>query len=285
VEPLERFEFSQSNLQDFTDCRRRFLLRYIQHVAWPAVQAEPAREYERYIQRGERFHRLAQQYLIGVPEAALNRMAEADEDENLQRWWENFLTCIPPVLNSCAGFQPRRFVEVTLAAPLGRFRLVAKYDLVLCSADGRLIIFDWKTGIKKPGRTHLQERLQTRVYPFLMVQAGAALNQGRSVQPEQVEMVYWFAEPELQEERFQYDSARFDEDRHRLENLLALITGLSPEEFHMAESEKACPYCVYRSLCRRGGKAGELADLPEAQEVDGTALLDFDLEQIAEISF
>ena len=68
MKSFEQFDFSQSSLQDFTDCRKRFYLRYIQKVAWPALQAEPVIEFERHIQRGERFHRLAQQFLMGIPE-------------------------------------------------------------------------------------------------------------------------------------------------------------------------------------------------------------------------
>lgn len=279
MDPLERFEFSQSSLQDFVECRKRFQLRYIQRLAWPAVQAEPARENERHIQRGERFHRLAQQFLVGVPEPALNRMAEADEDENLQRWWSNFLECIPKTLRGT------RFVEIALAAPVGRFRLVAKYDLVLLTEDGKVLIYDWKTGTKRPARSRLLERLQTRVYSYLMVQAGAALNQGRAIQPHEVEMVYWFAEPDQPEERFQYDPARYAEDDQYLKSLLAQIGGLPQEEYLMAESEKSCPYCIYRSLCRRGVQAGDINASADNENDPGETLFDIDLEQIAEISF
>jgi hypothetical protein len=144
VDPLERFEFSQSSLQDYIDCRRRFQLRYVQRIAWPAAQAEPARENEQHIQRGERFHRLAQQYLLGVPEDRLTRMAEADEDVHILAWWTNFINCIPSTLSG------QRHVEVSLSAPLGRFRLVAKYDLVLIRPDGKVIIYDWKTSMHRP---------------------------------------------------------------------------------------------------------------------------------------
>ena len=57
------FQFSQGSLQDFVDCRRRFQLRYIQGVAWPALQTEPAMENERSMQQGARFHHLVHQHL------------------------------------------------------------------------------------------------------------------------------------------------------------------------------------------------------------------------------
>ncbi len=91
--PLEHFEFSQSSLQDYVDCARRFQLRYLDRVAWPAVQAEPVQENERHIQRGERFHRLAQQFLLGISPEKLARMAAADVDENLQVWWVVGIVC------------------------------------------------------------------------------------------------------------------------------------------------------------------------------------------------
>ena len=36
------FHFSQGSLQDYVDCQRRFQLRYLMKLAWPAVDAEPA---------------------------------------------------------------------------------------------------------------------------------------------------------------------------------------------------------------------------------------------------
>ena len=58
---------SQSSLQDYNDCPRRFELRYIQHLAYPAVESEPALENEKHQQEGEYFHRLVQQHMIGIP--------------------------------------------------------------------------------------------------------------------------------------------------------------------------------------------------------------------------
>jgi hypothetical protein len=286
LDPLSNFEFSQSSLQDYADCRRRFQLRYLQRVAWPAIQAEPAREFERHIQRGDRFHRLAQQYLVGVPEEKLARMAEADEDENLQRWWQNFLDSIPAQISGTP--QALRHVEVSLQAPLalqaptGNFRLVAKYDLVLFRPDGRVLIYDWKTAIHRPARAALLERLQTRVYPYLLAQAGAAINQGKPVAPEQIEMTYWFAEPGQAAETLVYSAERCQADGAYLLALVEEIRSLKAEEFEMSASEKPCGYCVYRSLCNRGIQAGAMGGEEEGAEVEN---LDFDLEQIGEIGF
>jgi hypothetical protein len=281
MNPLDHFEFSQSSLQDYIDCRRRFQLRFIQRVIWPAVQAEPVRENERHIQRGDRFHRLAQQYLLGISAEKLARMAAADEDENLQSWWENFTGTLPEQIDG------EKHVEVTLAAPLGNFQLVAKYDLVLMRPGGAATIFDWKTSTHRPKRTWLRERLQTRVYPYLLVQAGGVFNQGKPLAPEQVEMVYWFTEPGQAPEHFAYSNEQYAADRQYLLDLVGELQSLRQEQFEMCSSEATCRFCVYRSLCSRGVQAGSLADGEDEPDYPGDSpnALDFNLEQIGEISF
>jgi hypothetical protein len=63
----ENFLFSQTSLQDFVDCRRRFYLRYIQQIQWPAVHSEPFLENEKYILEGSLLHEAIHQFLIGIP--------------------------------------------------------------------------------------------------------------------------------------------------------------------------------------------------------------------------
>ena len=103
------FQFSQGSLQDFVDCHRRFLLRYVQELAWPALQTEPALENERFLQQGTTFHRMIHQHLLGVP---AERLAALVHDAELARWWDNYL-----------GWkdwekQPKLHPEISLSAPL-----------------------------------------------------------------------------------------------------------------------------------------------------------------------
>jgi hypothetical protein len=42
----EDFVFSQSNLQAYVDCPRRFWLAHVRRMPWPAVEAGPVQEYE-----------------------------------------------------------------------------------------------------------------------------------------------------------------------------------------------------------------------------------------------
>ena len=61
------FAFTQGSLQDAADCLRRFELRYIKRLRYPAVEAVPALQFEQRTRQGARFHKLVQQHLLGVP--------------------------------------------------------------------------------------------------------------------------------------------------------------------------------------------------------------------------
>src|SRR5512147_2261816 len=78
---------SQSSLQDYMDCAQRFKLRYLDRLSYPAAETEPTLENEKHQQEGEYFHRLLQQYLIGIPAEQIAKFANTVD---LQRWWENF---------------------------------------------------------------------------------------------------------------------------------------------------------------------------------------------------
>src|SRR5258708_40058948 len=133
---------SQSSLQDYVDCARRFQLRYIDRLSYPAIESEPTLENEKHQQEGEYFHRLAQQYLIGIPAEQISKLANTP---NLQRWWENFLTSKD--FQSFTNFGSL-LPEATLSAPLGNFRLLAKYDLTAIE-NSKVTIYDWKTYRKR----------------------------------------------------------------------------------------------------------------------------------------
>lgn len=277
------FQFSQASLQDYVDCPRRFQLRWIQRLAWPAVEAEPALENERHLQQGAAFHRLIHQHLLGL---STERLSSTITDENLSRWWHNY---------SMTGFtlSPARYSEVVLSAPVSGHRLVAKYDLIAADPGRWAVIVDWKTSRKRPRRKWLAEHLQTRVYPYLLVRAGSHLNEGRPLQPKQVEMVYWFANFPDDPERFTYDAAQYDADSDYLASLIEEIKelalspskGLRDDDFALTAQEQRCRYCPYRSLCRRGVRAGPFDEAEDEPEWGEDSEIVLDLKQIVEIEY
>lgn len=267
------FQFSQGSLQDYVDCPRRFQLRYLLRLAWPAVEAEPALENERHLQQGAAFHRLAHQHTLGI---APERLSNATADADLRRWWRNYLERGPE------GLPESRYPEVVLSAPVGGYRLVARYDLVAVDPGKRAVIVDWKTSRKRPRKRWLAERLQSRVYPYLLVRAGAHLNAGQPLEAEQVEMVYWFADFPDEAARFAYDTARYEAD----EAYLTLLVGrIGNPPYPLTTQERHCKYCRYRSLCQRGVRAGALDEIEDELELDEGLGLSLDFEQIAEIEY
>lgn len=212
---------------------------------------------------------MVQQLLIGLPEEKLTLLAST---EDLSRWWKNFLAH-KPMLDGYTIF-----TELTLSAPIESHRIVAKYDLVAVKPGEHAIIFDWKTYHKRPKDKWMADRLQTKVYPALLAQAGKHLNGGTPFQPEQIEMVYWYADFPNEPAMFKYNKTQFKGDWKRLEELVREIT--AKQSFPLTEDEKKCSFCGYRSYCERGDKAGE----GEEVESEITAL-DINLEQIQEIEF
>lgn len=265
---------SQSSLQDYIDCSLRFKLRYLERLSYPAIESEPALENEKHQQEGEYFHRLLQQYLIGIPPAQIARLANS---ANLQRWWTNFLA--DPGLQGIQG-NAGLFPESNLSAPLGKHRLLAKYDLIVVR-DGKATIYDWKTYRKRPRNEWLSARMQTRVYRALLVQAGAHLNNGQPFTPEQIEMIYWFADFPGEPARFEYTSAQYQRDWDLLVKLSDEIDSASSHP--QTDDRQKCVYCTYRSYCERGIHAGDWQEAETESQVD--ELFDVNFEQIGEIAF
>lgn len=247
------FVFSQTSLQDYAECARRFELRFVDRLTYPAVEAEPALENERRMQAGEDFHRLAQQYFLGIPAEKIGRMATSPD---LQRWWQNWLN-FATEQNLTASRQA--WPELLLSAPLtAGFRLLAKFDLLLLRA-GKAIIFDWKTSQKRPPNSRLAARMQTRIYRAVLAQAGAHFNGGAPFAPENIEMVYWFADFPQDPAHFPYSAAQYQRDWDFLNREVESIAATPAGQFALTENEKNCAYCAYRSYCSRGVQAGDFA--------------------------
>jgi CRISPR/Cas system-associated exonuclease Cas4 (RecB family) len=260
------FQFSQASLNDYLDCPRRFQLRYVLEQDWPAVESEPLIERERLADLGRRFHRLIQQHIHGLPVEQLTRSASTDPD--LLRWWHNYLN----EAHRVGGDADRRQAEVSVSAPFGSHRLVAKYDL-LARGDGRATIVDWKTERKRSDRASLLRRLQTRVYRYVLAKSEASLK------PESISMVYWFAEYPSEPEVLAYDSVQFAADDEYLHKLVAEIESQVEDIWPLTADERRCRFCTYRSLCKRGVVAG----VAETDEVEKA--IEIDLEEIDEIAY
>jgi CRISPR/Cas system-associated exonuclease Cas4 (RecB family) len=270
------FQFSQGSLQDYVDCPRRFQLRYVLQQDWPAQEVEPALENEQHMRRGAAFHRLIHQHLLGISAEDLSR---AVQDADLRRWWHSYLEHQPDRLPET------RFPEIVLSTPMGEHRLLARYDLIAVDARRRTVIVDWKTSRKRTKHKVLVERLQTRVYPYLLVRAGAHLNGGQPLAPEQIEMIYWFADYPDDPAHFSYGAAQYEADEEYLTSLVEEIAGLGDGVYRLTEEVQRCKFCPYRSLCQRGVKAGGLDEMEDEVDAGDAFDVDLDFDQIAEIEY
>lgn len=274
------FQFSQGSLQDYVDCPRRFYLRYIRRLAWPAVISEPIAEQEAHGHAGQAFHRLVHQHLLGiVGEELAMEGASLIIGDALSRWWRNYLQSPP------ADLPAARYPEIGLSAALAGHRLVAQYDLIAVEPGKRAVIVDWKTTQRRPAPDWLARRLQTRVYRYLLARAGRHLNGGQEIAPEQITMIYWFAEFPQAPASFPYDSDQYVADDAYLTHLIAEIARGDEADFPLTQAVERCGFCLYRSLCARGVKAAtgdeEAFDAEDAGPLESA----FDFEQIAEIAF
>ncbi len=276
------FQFSQNSLQDYADCARRFQLRYMAGQRWPAAESEPIEEHERFMAQGSEFHRLVQRHvkfgsatLPGIPAEKLT-----PTDYPLAEWWDAYLSYPPPDLPEAV-----RLAEAELSTPLAGFRLLAKFDLLAIAPGERATIVDWKTTRSRPPRDTLARRLQTRVYPFVLVEAGAGLF-GGPLDPEQVTLLYWFASAPAQPEIFRYTVPQHEDNRAYLGGLIEEILGRGEPTWPLTDDEHHCRYCVYRSLCDRGAQAGRLEEAGlAAGEVDVDFDFALDLDDLDEIKF
>jgi hypothetical protein len=228
------------------------------------------------MQQGAAFHQLVHQYILGIPEDRLEAIAEA---EDFSEWWTSFINQIP------FDKKDQLFPESGLATVIDKIRLQAKFDLVVAQKDGKFTIFDWKTSGKRPKRERMIARLQSRVYPYLLARSGKSINQGQDIAPGQITMIYWYPNFPDNPEVIQYNQVQFQEDELYLTNLIEKVVSLDGiASFDLTLNEHNCRYCVYRSLCDRGKRAGDLEennDLLETEDFD----LDIDFDQIPEIEF
>jgi CRISPR/Cas system-associated exonuclease Cas4 (RecB family) len=214
------------------------------------------------------------QHTLGIPEAALTATIS---DSDLLNWWHAYLHTPPPGLPA----EVRRS-EIRLSTPLGGYRLMARYDLLAIAPGKRAVIVDWKTSQRRSTRNWLAGRWQTRVYRYVLVEAGAELNGETAPSADQVELIYWFTNYPQQIERLAYDANQYADDRAALLAAVAEIAARDQENWPQTEDDKRCRYCTYRTLCDR-----ELVDAPEPdwEPHEEPEDWEIDLDQVGEIVF
>ncbi|MFQ5341336.1 MAG: PD-(D/E)XK nuclease family protein [Anaerolineae bacterium] len=256
--PVPNLRFSQRSLADFLICRRRFKLRYIDRLVWPAPFSQADQELEALMELGRDFHQAVHQKFVRVEPAEL---IAGNPDRRLAAWWESFANHALPHLPD-----GERWPEAALRVPMGDSWLVARFDLLVVSPSGEATIFDWKTG-QLPARGELAQHMQTRVYPFVLAEAGASYSHDQPIPPDRITMAYWYAQAPDRFVEFPYSSEAHQRNRMELQALIDEIVGLPADGFPKVADVGPCRRCNYRAYCGRDVEPAPAFEMVD-EEVD-----------------
>jgi len=261
--------FSQAALGTFRVCPLRFRYRYIDDLFWsPLWGTDPAERAA--AERGLNFHLLARRYYTGADPGLPPEDPAAPSD--YARWLTYLQAFLP--LEPDRSYYPE--LELRLDRP--GLRLLARFDLLVVDADGKATIYDWKTESRAPRRPYLRHSLQTVLYRYLLCAAGGAYSPLGRFAPEQVSMVYWFAQRPERWERFEYTAAEFSRDERYLRELIAQIQRTARDQFLATTDLKVCDHCEYASVCHN--RRAERVDLDEEEWLQEATLAWDDLPEL-----
>ncbi|KUK47121.1 MAG: hypothetical protein XD73_0067 [Anaerolinea thermophila] len=271
------FRFSAQSLQDYVECQRRFELRYIQKLDWPAEESSPYLEFEQFRQKGNLFHQCVNQYFHHLAPQVIEKQIE---DQEVLCWWQNFLAFIATQSFTFST------AETLFQTHIGGYPVVAKYDLLVLQKDGNYTIFDWKTTAReqKPKRSAFIQKMQTIIYPYVLSQCRFGHPDRNDIEPVSITLIYWFPQFPEQPETFPYSTAQQVQDEKMLADLIHEIVIKPTGDFALVEDEKRCRFCVYRSYCGRGEKAGSMYSADANLDMEFSDM-DLDIENVEEIRY
>lgn len=268
--------FSQHSLATFVRCPRRFLLKYVDRQPWPVPETNDPAEYEAHLLRGRIFHQWMVRHQMGLP---MDRIAACCPDPDLARWWQAAQRFPWHALPS--GL---RVAEMPVVAPLGTFRLYARYDLVALDPEGEAVVVDWKTLETRPHPRTLRERMQTRIYLYTLVALGDVLTGGAPVAPSQASMLYWFTNYPDEPATVRYSRDDYERDGATLTALAERIAGMPREEYLPSDDPLQCARCNYRTLCNVAGADLAMGDAPQGW-LDEELAYRLDLDEVPELEY
>lgn len=258
-----RQTLSQYKLANFLACQRRFQLRSLRRLPWPASPL-PERT-EQVLQQGQAFHQLLERHFLG-----LKISPAAIEDGRIQQWWRAFQPHNPvQTLPPNARFLP----ETGLTVPLGNHLLYGRFDLLAIGEDEQnqpfAHVFDWKTG-RPIAASELKTRWQTRLYLALLAEGGSAFwSQAVPLAPEQIRLTYWFVQEPDAPVTIGYSAAEHAANWAELQQIAAqLDAALALNTWPLTDDWSHCRECAYQIYCGRQGAGTAVPELDEAEEPD-----------------
>jgi hypothetical protein len=259
--------YSQSSLGAYQSCQLKFRRRYLEGLFWPGTWGLDQQGREQ-LEQGRLFHLLAQRYFA----TGRNPIEGVEVKEPENSWIKDLMQLLP--LSKGNLYLP----EQELRLRTGSLRLLAKYDLLVFTPQGRVLIYDWKTTAGVPKKEYFTKHLQTLVYRYVLCSAGEACSPFGKVSPEDVTMMYWNPQHPTHLEPLPYSDRQFARDGQLLEELVASIETRDFENFLATTDLKRCSHCEYAPIC-----LGERASQAEIDEED--LELDLNWEEIESAIF
>jgi len=257
--------FSATTLQDFIDCKRKFKLKYIDHLSWPAPLSQLNTKYSEAITRGRKFHQLIQQHFIGIPDYEL---FNSIQDHTVRQWLKNALS-----FEISSEKQTKKMVEYHVSYINKGVLLTGVIDLLLISPDSGMKIIDWKTGLSKPNLDRYKSRIQTRLYPYLLLQSPAfSANRFEGLKTQEITFNYWFTNFPEHSLSFTYDRQNFNQDDAYFDDLITTITLTPVEEMLMTHNIDLCRSCPFQLYCGRNIQA-DYFDIQESDDFESEVRL------------
>jgi len=238
---------SRPKLTAFLACPRRFQLRSLKHLPWPYVP-DNERSAET-MARGQQFHLLMERHFLGldIPLTSIG-------DTAVSNWYQSFK-------NSSLSFPNGRFLpEHRLTVPIDNHLLLGRFDLLVVGEEDDepfAQIYDWKTGKAREDGS-LRQDWQTRLYLALLAEGGGALwpndysENGRSLQPENITMTYWYATDPDAPRIIQYSQQTHVQNWAEIQAIVAQIDNhLAQDNWPLVDDWNQCRQCGYQVYCGR----------------------------------
>lgn len=266
---MEQQTLSQYKLANFLACQRRFQLRTLRRLPWPAPPL-PERT-EQLLQQGQDFHQLLERHFLG-----LTITSATIPDSRVRQWWQAF-AAHAPVKNLPANV--RYLPETGLTVPLGHHLLYGRFDLLIIGEDTQnqpfAHVFDWKTG-RPATADELNGRWQTRLYLALLAEGGSAFwPQTVQLTPEQISLTYWYVQDAETPVTIGYNTAAHQANWAELQQIAArLDDAFAVGNWPLTDDWSKCRECAYQVYCGRLGAGTAVPELDEHDAAEKSAASD-----------
>lgn len=204
--PQKCLRLSQEHLQLLATCPPQFQRRYLEQ--WNSL---PSPAQQTRSDWGQQFHRLLQQWQLGLPLATILRanpqMAQA----------------LTALLGACPSLSrppetQQRAAEHSRTLAYGDVILTVIYDLLILEPE-RAEILDWKTyPLPEKNPQSILQHWQTKLYLYVLAETTA-------YPPEKLSMTYWFVKPPQRPQflTLEYSPAQHQQIQQELSQLLAQL--------------------------------------------------------------